>query len=240
VYKDLTLLPGRLHGVFNFMDTDTSTLRKHNERKMGAKWKYHSKTLTYTNNSNGYRAPEWDQVDWSNSVIALGCSYIYGIGHSDEDTIVKCIERKLGRPVVNLGVGGTGLIFHIENTNRLLAAGIKPKAVVLLHPPTSRFTYFFKDGLQNIGPWVNKTLLQDMWKQYAYDDHHVVTMQHMYSNAISNMWNCPVVKYSFEWEDRNAATNFSITDRASDNLHPGDKTFDRLSNAMVKDLRKVI
>jgi hypothetical protein len=237
---EVNLLPCRPPGVFNYMDTDSSELRKRNKKKFGKEWKYYNKTITYTNNSNGYRAPEWDQVDWSNSVIVMGCSFVYGIGHDDEDTLPKCIERKLDMPVVNLGAGGTGLVFHIENTNQLIAAGIKPKAVVLLHPPAARFTYFFKAGPVNIGPWDKNKLQKAMWKHYAYDSNHVTAMQHMYSNAISNMWNCPVLKYSFEKEDQHNANIARYHDKAADNSHPGDETYNALSTVIAHDIKQAI
>jgi hypothetical protein len=232
--------PGKQPGEFNYIDTDTFELRRSLEKKIGTRWKYYNKTLTYTNNSNGYRAPEWDQVDWNNSVIVMGCSNVYGVGHDDNDTLPRCIERKIGIPVVNLGASGSGLSFHVENTNILLAAGIKPKAVVLLHPQAARFTYFFKEGHNNIAPWRTEKLHRDMWSYYTYDDHHVNKMQEINSTVISNMWRCPVIKYSFSWEDNMIANPAFEYDQSADDIHPGDETFDKLSSDIAHDLKQAI
>jgi hypothetical protein len=230
--------PGSVPGAHNYQGTDSLEQRSHLKKIYGPTWKYYNKTITYTNNSNGYRAPEWDQVDWNNSVLVMGCSNVHGCGHDDEDTLPKRIERKINMPVVNLGANGTGLSFHVENTNILLAAGINPKAVVLMHPQPARFTYFFKSGFRNILPGRPDKLHRDMWSYYAYDDNHINKMQEINSTVISNMWPCPVIKYSFSWEDHIIAYPAVEYDQSADDMHPGDETFDRLSSDIAADINR--
>lgn len=232
--------PGAVPGVQHYQGTDSPEQRRDLEKVYGPTWKYYNKTITYTNNSNGYRAPEWDQVDWNNSVLVMGCSNVHGCGHDDEDTLPKRIERKINMPVVNLGANGTGLSYHVENTNQLIAAGIKPKAVVLMHPMAGRFTYFFKPWFRNISQWSTTPLEQAMWNHYAYDDNHVNKMQEINSTVISNMWRCPVIKYSFDWNDHMIATPAFEYDQSADDMHPGDETFDVLSTAIAHDIKQAI
>tara|TARA_B100001057_G_scaffold100735_1_gene97738 strand:+ start:7613 stop:8626 length:1014 start_codon:yes stop_codon:yes gene_type:complete len=71
-------------------------------------WRFHKDEVNYKFNSDGFRAPEFDKVDWKNSYVILGCSHVFGTGNPDNETIGAYISNKLNEPVINLGVGGTG------------------------------------------------------------------------------------------------------------------------------------
>lgn len=108
----------------------------------------------YGTNSLGYRAPEFDTVDWNNSYIIQGCSATFGVGIlSDCQTVSAVLQRQLKSPVINLGVAGTGIQFMYMNCIEMLEAGIKPKGVFVIWPSPDRYPYMGGGKIVNIGPW---------------------------------------------------------------------------------------
>ena len=43
-----------------------------------ADWHYRTKEVRYDINSSDYRAPEWNSIDWKNSICVFGCSHVFG------------------------------------------------------------------------------------------------------------------------------------------------------------------
>lgn len=117
----------------------------------------------YKVNSMGYRAPEFNTVDWANSYILQGCSATFGVGIPDDSKTVSAnLEKKLNAPVINLGVSGTGVQFQYMNAVEMLEENIKPKGVFIVWPNSDRFPYMGKGSIQNIGPWSEKKYLKWM------------------------------------------------------------------------------
>lgn len=64
-------------------------------------------TLVYERNCWGFRKMHDDPS--INSIVTLGCSDTFGIGHEIEDTWVHKVSKKLRRKVWNLGQPGAGI-----------------------------------------------------------------------------------------------------------------------------------
>ena len=234
----LELLPGLDPGIHRFISGDHRDLFKLNRKRLGKGWKYYERKLCYSNNSNGYRAPEWNNIDWQNSVIIFGCSFVYGIGHDDKDTLPKCIESKISKPVINLGMGGTGMPFICENARRIYEAGITPDTVLVLLPPFGRTNYFTSYGVENCGHWVKDKFYRKYHEMFAYDNANVLTMQRLFNLLIEKLWNVPAYFYTFEDAFLSLAKQSNIVDKARDDLHPGDESFKLMSNLIAEDLNK--
>lgn len=82
--------------------TDSSPRRQWRCRALGIQ----DYTVTYTINSWGYRCAEFDTVDWKQCIAVIGCSFVFGTGLREEDTLPCVLSRELGLPVINLGVQG--------------------------------------------------------------------------------------------------------------------------------------
>lgn len=124
-------------------------------------WYYRDKEVVYTLNSQGYRAPEWKDIDWENSVVFMGGSQIFGVGNTDSDTIPHLFSVLTGVPSVNLSLGGVGMQFHRQNTRMLIDNNIRPKKVFLIATPKHRFSWIkIKDedtlSFENFGGWLMK------------------------------------------------------------------------------------
>jgi hypothetical protein len=117
----------------------------------------------YKINSLGYRAPEFDTIDWDNSYVIQGCSAVFGLGLShDDDTVSNNLSMLINHPVINLGVSGTGMMMQHMNLISMLEKNVKPKGVFILYPNMDRYPLFTKKGIINVGPWSDRELLSWM------------------------------------------------------------------------------
>lgn len=106
------------------------------------------KSVVYRINSNGFRGNELLENDFE-SVVTFGCSFCFGSGLFEEDTLAGQIERKLNRRAYNLSGLGRGMDAVVRWSAGWLPY-IKPKYVVLLQPFPARREFFFTDTFQRI------------------------------------------------------------------------------------------
>ena len=204
-------------GVFDFEGTDSHKSLK----KVRKKFPHLVKPVKYTLNSQGYRCPEFGEIDWSNSLITLGCSNTLGIGVDDKLTYSHQLQKNLDIPVVNLGQGGVGM-WHIVYLARSLAK-LKPKHVVLQVPNPARFSLFFSYGktVKTIGSWSDGPE-RIFISQYG-EECNAETYQSFAVDYISHLLNIDYM-FSFDEENDKLAQRVDILDFARDAGHPGPKT----------------
>jgi hypothetical protein len=135
-YSDQLLL--KYHHPSSYWETnDSESLYQTNLKRQPADWYYRNNTVTYSWNSNGYRAPEWSDINWSQSHVLMGCSYAMGSGVDDSDTISAQVPNG-----INLGQSGTSLYAIEYNTIQMIDAGIRPLTVKIIMPNLARLTYW--------------------------------------------------------------------------------------------------
>jgi hypothetical protein len=122
--------------------TDTEHLYKINCEQRLPYWIWENRKVEYVWNSEGYRAPEWKDVDWPSTHVIMGCSHVLGVGVDEPETLSSQLSQQLQEPVVNLGYGGAGAQVVMYNTMRMQELGWKPKSVTIVIPELSRLTYF--------------------------------------------------------------------------------------------------
>jgi len=128
--------------ITNFIGNDCEERLIENLKKLPNTWRYATEDITYTMNSHGYRTKQFDNIDWNNSVVILGCSCVFGTGINESDTISSILQEEINTPVINLGIGGTGADFQYNNLMRLKQNNIEPKKVIVLWPNPNRFMYY--------------------------------------------------------------------------------------------------
>lgn len=157
---------GKIGQVSYFWAMDTSEKFTQNLKIMPEDWYYRNRIIRYTTNSFGYRAPEWNQVDWKNSIVIFGCSYIFGDGVDDTETIPYFVEKITGIPTINLGVGGSSQLWHLHNSMLIFENYGAPKAVVFAWPDKTRILRYnegFKPSRENAG---RDGILESYFEQY--------------------------------------------------------------------------
>lgn len=93
--------------VCHFMHDDER--KTYEKRRLPNYWRYHNELISYKLNSDGFRAPEFESVDWKNSYVIFGCSHVFGLGNPNKETISEHISKELSTPVINLGSPGASV-----------------------------------------------------------------------------------------------------------------------------------
>jgi hypothetical protein len=95
----------------------------------------------YGVNSQNYRCPEFNTIDWANSYVLLGGSDVYGEGLKDNETMSYFLEQLLETPVINLGVTACS-DQHIVLVMSMLAKHYTPKAWIVGWSDDSRWLHW--------------------------------------------------------------------------------------------------
>lgn len=145
----LTLLPTTLTGyskVYEYMFNDSQKWFEDNLKTQPNNWRYRTQRVEYHVGSHGYRCPEFEDINWSESVVLFGCSQTYGIGLDESETLHTQLSKLIDRPVINLGLGASSVLFALMNQVRLQRANINPYAVINIWTSFLRMPEFKHNG----------------------------------------------------------------------------------------------
>ena len=149
-----------------FIGTDTEELFKKNLTIQPSDWIYRSKSISYNLNKDLYRTSEFETIDWEKSVVIFGCSFAFGMGLDETDTISNQLSALINKPVINMGVGGTSLMYNLYNSVILFSEYPTPEAVIQLWSNYDRCVYFKEDEVINGGAWNMKMGdYMDVWNR---------------------------------------------------------------------------
>ena len=194
----MKLLTNSWHGLPfeppDFCGMDSRENWQLNLKRQPEDWIWRTRPVRYTVNSQGYRCPEWDQISWADSVLMFGCSYVFGVGIDDQDTMAHQLSLALSAPVINLGQGATDDTFQWVNSTVLAHAGIRPRAVIYLWPGVHRLTEFLGQGrVNNWGPW--NAHMNPMAANWVTNETHIWEYLSYLSLNVRTLWSCPVLEY---------------------------------------------
>lgn len=206
---------------------DTLDLFQRNSLQQPESWPYHHRKIRYTLNSWGYRCPEFDSIDWANSILAFGCSFTFGIGVNDDETWCHQLSLLLAVPVINLAQPGSSTEFQYLNYLRLSSRGIQPLAVVYAWPDYLRWCeprsqFLSTQIVHHCGPWdmkLDRELSDAQQSRLKFPQYYQArdrTLQSLCS------WRCP--RFDFTHARYQAPTlplAPEIQDRGRDLVHPG-------------------
>jgi hypothetical protein len=212
-----------------WLGLDSEELYKKNLEIQPENWEWRNKKFSYTMNSQGYRASEWDQIDWNNSILVFGCSQVFGVGVPDDQTMCAHLNKILGINVVNLGIPGGSFMSTWINTEIILNHNIKPIAVIYNWPMPERTVELFSETKnRSIGPWsfnpsFNNTSFGHDW--ILHPTHSLEYAKYVLK-SVRRSWNCPQLHYSW---DMKTAGLFNLprvlkVDTARDMSHNGPLT----------------
>lgn len=223
----------------DFYPADHENTFKQNLLTQPEDWHYRTKKVNYLLNTYGYRAPEFDAIDWSESVVLFGCSCTFGIGVAEDETISYLLSQKLNRPVINMGWPGGSNMNMLINSLVLAQSSKTPYAVVFLWSTTDRIPLFTDRQLYNIGPWDTRENQKHVEYRDSYNDvytnlyeNHNFFIQNetMYSYFTSQfakeIWKNKTKYITGTFFDNTALSMdienvFKIDNKARDLVHPG-------------------
>jgi hypothetical protein len=188
----------------------------------------------YNVNSMGYRAPEFNTVNWNTVYTIQGCSACFGVGIPDDsDTIANQLSNRLGAPVINLGVSGSSIELQYFNTVEMIEAGIRPKGVFIMWPNADRFPMFNNGELENCGSWSDPKKLE-----WAFNSNS--SMHNLYhARATKLLWagvGVPVVDFGHHPEAHAYVDVYleKYLDWGTDGQHWGVKTADDIAERLYQ------
>lgn len=219
----------------NWMSTDNPENYKANCKNLEFKSGWENIDISYILNSQGYRCPEWDKVDWQESVVIFGDSCVAGVGVPKNHTLASFLQTALQRPVINLGVSGSSNLFSLYNMIRMKSANIKPYAVINVETTPERTLTFSKPdvgntGLSHWGSWnENELFYKRFWLEH--EENYFKHSKFIRENK-KLLWNDTkylnyTVRYG-EWdshEDKSIFLPVGNLRAARDKLHPGMDTY---------------
>lgn len=219
--------------------SDSEENYRENLKVQPADWIYRFKTVSYTDNSENYRTQEFDTIDWANSVVMLGCSNVYGVGVDESDTLPAQLSNIINVPVVNLGVGGSSMLFALHNNLILNHTWPTPRAVINVWTDLSRATYYQKMQINHHGAWeMRRNNYMDIWNR---DEHNPKLNAYFIAMAARQIWKPQCVYYEATFFPGTAeAVGCDLytldMDRARDLGHPGIENLGYLAKAMAEKL----
>jgi hypothetical protein len=214
-----------------FMPSDSRELFEINRKKFPEK-NLENFNISYNLNSNGYRAPEWNNVDWKNSVVIFGCSIVFGIGLPEEETISYKLEKLLNRPVINLGVPGSGPTYALHNSQLFFKNFGTPNAVISLWSSLDRTHIYKQDNVIHYGPWAENKKDNFFYHWTVDSDINCETHSYFSATSFKYFWQSKT-KYAEATVFKNSSKvldckSIKTIDYARDLIHPGSKTTDHI------------
>jgi hypothetical protein len=169
---------------------DSKSLYSENLKIQPHDWFYRKAPVSYKLNSQGYRTAEFKDIVWEDSVVIFGCSNVFGVGVTDEDTLSSQLSNIIGMPVINMGFPGSGPTLALHLATVLSDRYPTPKAVINLWAGVNRISYYNQTAIHNHGPWsIGKGKSgNDFMTQWMKDETHGEVLAMLASRASKILW----------------------------------------------------
>lgn len=254
----------QLPGTLRWVGADQPNLWQWNlKRNPGISELYPN--IEYRLNSQGFRSPEFHDIDFSESVVLLGCSMVFGEGLAEHHCLAEQISLRISRPVINLGISGASAELIRANNLMLWSAGHRPKLVINIWPTADRVTAYTDRGVLCMGVWSvsdqaqeqeihrqrlaeptlygtaeELTRWQTVYQAVNHTDLHQNTLLTQSSLTVRALWGSQSKEYT--WAPSSAAVLGCDLlprlgrDLARDQRHPGAETHQQWAAQIVRDI----
>jgi hypothetical protein len=207
--------------------------------------------IIYDLNQEGYRAKEWDKINWSESVVMLGDSNTLGLGIPFKDTVTQKLTGQLGKLVVNLGVGGCSNLFMLYNAAKVIEH-FNPWGMIIQWSAAERFPKFSKphtgnSGVHHMGSWEDDVHYNNIWikgDNFLYHDQYIKqTARQLNSNRFldytPSLWREEYDNdYILPMSDGEWLKELNGEVYGRDNMHPSGVVYKKWSEVIHGDIIK--
>lgn len=236
--KQKIFLPSNEGVTTFFARTDDEELLKNNLKVQPEDWHYRHKQVTYNLNSLNYRTLEFNQIDWVNSVVIFGCSTVFGVGLSKDETIDFELSKLLNCPVINMGACGTSMMFSWYNSLILNRNYPTPKGVIQIWSSSYRCTHFTPNKIFNHGSW---NLEEPFNREWNRESSHPESMALILQMASQQLWKDKTNYYEASFFGHSAELlNCDLLrpeDYSRDLIHPGPNTSKTVAKTIADNLK---
>lgn len=226
LYKEKT----NIKGVWDFCTCDSQAKYKELLECKPEDWYYRHNKVKYTLNSEGYRTKEFNKIDWKNSIVMFGCSYVFGTGNDDNSTIPALLENKIKIPVINMGINGASIKSVAHNSLSLYHSYETPKMII-----------FGWTSLSRKGVYGENCLEGDHTHPSLRNVTDCVLTNMLLINMIKTIWQdkCPI--YEFSLFDGTAkllkCDYYKNVDYARDDVHYGIRSHQIVSEKIYNKIK---
>lgn len=232
-------------GTYNFFMGDSEEMFKKNLKIQSDDWYYKDKKIEYTINSYGYRTKEFDEIDWKNSILLFGCSCVFGVGVSDDETLSHYLSKILNKDVINLGIPGGSNELIVNNSLMFKKKFGAPYGVIIMWTTMDRLVYYNDNSFHHIGPWdfldeykindINVPNYKSLYHEYFFSKTNEIMNAKNNSNIGKEIWenNTKFFNGSFFEDSAHYCKSmdfFPFSNSARDLSHPGKNDFYRIAN----------
>ena len=173
-------------------------------RQLGPKgWRFGGEAPNdfYSHNSFGFRNDQdFDDVDWNNTCAIVGCSYVYGQGIENHNTISSILTSEYNVPTMNFGTpGASNRVIHNNAIHAIKKYNPKKVIIVWSHPNRNNWTHNYNvrnghwEHTHIVGSTVSSSEMKKMVRQmlipyeFVYMDysHHTLYEWKMYQDIHS-------------------------------------------------------
>ena len=199
--------------------------------------------IAYGVNSDNYRCPEFDTIDWSASYVLLGGSDVYGEGLEDKQIISYHLEKMLGEPVIILAIPAASNQL-IVLCMAMLAKHHKPKAWIVGWSDSCRWLHWDETAGDDVsvqahrGP--HKEFCSDPFPQLLssldwYSSQARVTAQAIAGDTLIELGadSIPILK---EW----GVQSIPYVDQSTAVAHAGEETHKATAQWIYHRIKDVI
>lgn len=244
---------------YQFYSVDNEMSYYENLKTQPEDWHYRTKKVVYKLNSMGYRTKEFNDIDWKNSIVVLGCSCVFGTGVSEDETLSYYLSKLFNKDVINLGVSGSSNQFMLDTSIMLKKKYGIPFGIIMLWTSSARFPFYGFERLVHVGPWVyNDEDTFDFFKSkkrttplsrygemfdlmYTEKSHEIITMHNIVESG-RNIWMDRTLYYDGSHFPETASylnIDFFPSNRlARDLLHPGREVNELTANKIYRSMIK--
>jgi hypothetical protein len=233
LYENIYEKKEEIEGVWDFCTSDSESKYAEVLKYKPKDWYYRTNKIKYTLNSEGYRAKEFNKIDWKNSIVMIGCSHVFGTGNDDHSTIPVLLENVLKIPVINLGINGASIKVMSHNSLSLYHSYDTPKMIIFGWTSLSRKGTYYENTIDSTHTFnspedVTNTILTNM----------------LLVNMVKTMWakKCPIYEFSF-FKNSAKLINcdyYKNVDYARDDVHYGIKSHNIISEKIYNKIKKLI
>lgn len=237
-------------GTYAFMSCDNEEDFENSLKFKPEDWYYRHNSVEYTINSHKFRTKEFKDIDWKNSIVLLGCSYTFGVGVTDDDTISAQLEKLTGKPVVNLGQPGASNATIAYNSYYLKQNYPTPISIVNLWTTMSRWFRISPEkrlidhifGLEKgsvshetLNTEITNNIMHMKMSNALWEDHqnHIQTCIYDCTKngkpvSIAQKVFPEIIEFKRSWAE-------DMSGR--DNVHPGRETYKEIAKMIASNLK---
>lgn len=203
---------------------------------------YEKNPIRYNYNHMGYRS-EYQYPTPEDFGYAIGCSNVFGSSLHIEDRYDSIITKKIGRPIINIGLPGASYNYVKEQVFYILSSNFKlPKFMIIEWPPITRYTFFGDKGPIIINAHLSKhnndyRLFEEIvsfdTKNNIFESEYMIARK-----SVKNILHKFNIQY-FEWTLLSGQVLdddiklIEYEDYARDGIHPGPKTNKRIAEKFL-------